>query len=154
MRRLHTAALFVLTAIAGSGCCCLRGLSPCTGPQCDYSYGSCGGAGCGIASCGVPILDDCTDCGHDPCTCGAPVDDCHGCARPVFALCGGNLLHAIFGCTGCDSELYWSEWFNDPPACCDPCDDHGYWTGPSGTAVLGGAPPMVAEAPGCPCGMH
>jgi hypothetical protein len=27
--------------------------------------------------------------------------------------------------------VYWSEWHNDPPRCCDPCDCHGNWTGPS-----------------------
>jgi hypothetical protein len=34
------------------------------------------------------------------------------------------------GC-GCDEEVYWSEWHNDPPRCCDPCDCYGNWTGPS-----------------------
>ena len=38
--------------------------------------------------------------------------------------CGG-------GCGGCDGEPYWSEWHNDPPRCCDPCDDCGNWVGPS-----------------------
>jgi hypothetical protein len=33
------------------------------------------------------------------------------------------------GC-GCDGEVYWSEWHNDPPRCCDPCDCYGNWTGP------------------------
>jgi hypothetical protein len=102
------------------------------------------------------VIDACTDCGQDPCSCGAPVENCQSCAAPTFSLCAPNLLHAIFGCTGCDSGLYWSEWFNDPPACCDPCDDHGYWTGPAGDAVTGPGdfPPMVAEAPSCSCGMH
>jgi hypothetical protein len=26
--------------------------------------------------------------------------------------------------------VYWSEWHNDPPRCCDPCDCYGNWTGP------------------------
>jgi hypothetical protein len=46
----------------------------------------------------------------------------------------GHLLAAATsccGCTGCNSELYWSEWHNDPPQCCDPCDCHGHWIGPS-----------------------
>lgn len=34
-------------------------------------------------------------------------------------------------CTGCSSELYWNEWYNDPPRCCDPCDRCGNWIGPS-----------------------
>jgi hypothetical protein len=33
------------------------------------------------------------------------------------------------GC-GCSEEVYWSEWHNDPPRCCDPCDCYGNWTGP------------------------
>jgi hypothetical protein len=44
-------------------------------------------------------------------------------------LCGG--------CSGCDSELYWSEWYNDPPRCCDPCDCHGNWTGPGPSTGCG-----------------
>jgi hypothetical protein len=27
--------------------------------------------------------------------------------------------------------VYWSEWHNDPPRCCDPCDHCGNWIGPS-----------------------
>lgn len=27
-------------------------------------------------------------------------------------------------------ELYWSEWFNDPPACCDTCNQCGQFVGP------------------------
>jgi hypothetical protein len=30
--------------------------------------------------------------------------------------------------TGC-GEVYWDEWLSDPPDCCDPCDNHGNWTG-------------------------
>ena len=26
-------------------------------------------------------------------------------------------------------EFYWSEWFNDPPACCDPCNKCGNFVG-------------------------
>jgi hypothetical protein len=31
-------------------------------------------------------------------------------------------------CSQC-GEKYWSEWFNDPPECCDPCDDCGHYVG-------------------------
>ncbi len=27
-------------------------------------------------------------------------------------------------------EFYWSEWFNDPPACCDTCNSCGKFVGP------------------------
>jgi hypothetical protein len=39
------------------------------------------------------------------------------------------LFDGLFGCTGCSSELYWCEWHNDPPRCCDPCDQCGNWIG-------------------------
>ncbi|MCI0333798.1 MAG: hypothetical protein L0228_11320 [Planctomycetes bacterium] len=42
----------------------------------------------------------------------------------LFSQCCGS------GC-GCSEEVYWSEWHNDPPRCCDPCDCHGNWIGPS-----------------------
>lgn len=32
---------------------------------------------------------------------------------------------------GCEcGEFYWSEWFNDPPACCDTCNQCGQFVGP------------------------
>jgi hypothetical protein len=41
--------------------------------------------------------------------------------------CGG-----CCDCGGCSCEMYWSEWHNDPPQCCDPCDRCGNWIGPGG----------------------
>ncbi len=35
-------------------------------------------------------------------------------------------------CTGCNCETYWSEWHNDPPRCCDPCDRCGNYVGTTG----------------------
>jgi hypothetical protein len=32
-------------------------------------------------------------------------------------------------CGGCGSEVYYNEWYNDPPRCCDPCDHCGNWSG-------------------------
>lgn len=172
MRRLQTFTVLVLIAVAGSGCCSLRSLSPCHGPRCASACGT-GGCGllpcgdCGLDSCGDCGVDSCTGCGHDPCSCAAPVDGCQTCATPSFSLCPPNLFNAIFGCSGCDDEIYWSEWFNDPPDCCDPCDDYGYWTGYGGAPVPGayGPPvdgaiiagphgPHVDGAPGCACGNH
>jgi hypothetical protein len=51
---------------------------------------------------------------------------CSGCGYIV------GLFNSCCGCSGCDSELYWSEWHNDPPRCCDPCDHYGNWIGPYG----------------------
>lgn len=39
-------------------------------------------------------------------------------------------MSRLCGCTGC-GELYWNEWFNDPPAVCEPCDCCGNFLGPS-----------------------
>jgi hypothetical protein len=45
------------------------------------------------------------------------------------------IVNTLCGCgsssCGCDEEVYWSEWHNDPPRCCDPCDCYGNWIGPS-----------------------
>jgi hypothetical protein len=45
---------------------------------------------------------------------------------------------------GC-SEIYWGEWYSDPPDCCDPCDQcHGCWTGPHGYCHLGPCQRLLA----------
>ena len=51
------------------------------------------------------------------------------------------------GCSGCDGEIYWSEWHNDPPCCCDPCNHCGQWVGPAAAVAA-----AVAAASGCGCG--
>ena len=33
---------------------------------------------------------------------------------------------------GC-GERYWGDWKSDPSAKCEPCDNHGNWTGPRST---------------------
>jgi hypothetical protein len=112
-------------------CCndCGPPLSPCVGPDCGGCEPSCG-CGCGD-SCG------CGDCGCEPaCGCGSSCDCNGGCCSSEcgFGQCCGRiigLLNKCCGCSGCDSELYWSEWHNDPPRCCDPCDRCGNWVGPS-----------------------
>src|SRR5690349_16817589 len=43
--------------------------------------------------------------------------------------CGCRGWHGREWCgTGC-GECYWSEWFNDPPDCHDPCDCYGNLAG-------------------------
>jgi hypothetical protein len=42
-----------------------------------------------------------------------------------------TLLQKLCGCTGC-GELYWNEWHCDPPACREPCDCTGAYTGKYG----------------------
>ncbi len=58
---------------------------------------------------------------------------CSGCV--FFGAVGDthDRLLAHYRCThymdcGC-GEFYWSEWFNDPPACCDPCSRCGRFIG-------------------------
>ena len=61
----------------------------------------------------------------------------------VALLVAGNSGCCLFNCVRCLNrkicakayccdqcgERYWSEWFNDPPECCDPCNDCGAYTG-------------------------
>ncbi|MEM6330634.1 MAG: hypothetical protein AAF790_10335 [Planctomycetota bacterium] len=105
----------------------------CTGPQCGPQ---CGPGGCG-PSCGCEEPQ--CGCEEPACGCEEPACGCEpacggdgGCGQ----ACGGKkrlfgrLLSCFSGCGGCDKELYWSEWHNDPPRCCDPCDKCGNWVGP------------------------
>jgi hypothetical protein len=86
--------------------------------------------------CGPPICTckGSSSCGHN-CGCnGEGGSGRRGCLRGVcrYGTCCGRvvgLVDRFCGCTGCDGELYWSEWHNDPPRCCDPCDCHGNWIG-------------------------
>ncbi len=71
----------------------------------------CGGGaacdGCGVAEC------DTGGCGATPCQ------------NACLSDCTTNMLTRGSGC----GEVYWGPWVNDPPACCDPCDNYGNWTG-------------------------
>lgn len=91
------------------GCGCLRSIltcdqAPCVqGPNCE--------------SCGDPVIvDDCDSCQMETC-------------RPGFLGCF-PILGFLFRCNGCAGDVYWSEWFSDPPASRDPCDCCGHWNGP------------------------
>ncbi len=61
-------------------------------------------------------------------------DGCDTSCAPACGPCGGLFapFRSLLSCgSGC-GELYVDEWLSDPPACCDPCDDCGTHTGPSG----------------------
>jgi hypothetical protein len=135
-------------------CCneCGPPICPCTGPEC------CGG-GCGCG-CGDPC--GCGDCCEPSCgyacepTCGCSSGCGDACGRGKCCGCGfctgcgllvGLLDKCCGGCSGCDGELYWSEWHNDPPRCYDPCDCHGNWIGPSSASYRG--PYGYVYSPGC-----
>jgi len=104
------AGLAMLCLVAG-GCrtamdctdgCARPSGSPLAGMRYDCSCESGGGQGAAAAP-----------------ACGSTCDS-GGCA---------NGFNGARGCTAC-GDLYWNEWFNSPPALCQPCDCHGNYTGP------------------------
>lgn len=117
------------TAYLGTGCTSVR-----TG----------GNLGCGPLGCDSiatvehvsgPVSDGCDSCGGDctqACTssftksCGKPFNVC----LPKINICNlGARLRSMITCTsGCSDEIYWGEWYYDPPKC-GPCDEQGNWTG-------------------------
>lgn len=135
---------------ANTGCCELRSMICCPlghipvcdpSNYCDVPCGPCdiGGGTCG-PDCG-PACDSCGDVACAPCEplCGNECSD--PCEDPCGDPCGPNpqgtcgplsWLFGIFTCgypdCGC-GELYWSDFHNQPPDCCDPCDRCGNWTG-------------------------
>lgn len=133
----------------GDGCCGTNKplINVCTGPEC------CGGGdpGCGCEpGCGVEPGCGCEpSCGVGGCgaTCGVGCGNCPVAETLAFGVrsIGSEFRRLLSplgmccpcgsGCGGCDGEAYWSEWHNDPPACCDPCDQCGNWVGPSATSM-------------------
>jgi hypothetical protein len=122
--------------------------------------GSCG-RGCGCESCGGcegdcgqiygPVrhprrvyADDCGECAscgtHAHCgaceSCGECGDECGGCCQRNFCFHPlrwfGKLFYAGTWCGPCCGNTYWGECVNDPPACHEPCNHDGHWTGRSG----------------------
>lgn len=82
-------------------------------------------SGCCITPCGGGCLDGCGPGVCGPAGCG-PV----GCAP----LDIGGAIHGKLADINCKSgcgEVYWGEWHHNPPADCDPCDNHGNWIGPT-----------------------
>jgi hypothetical protein len=47
--------------------------------------------------------------------------------------CGDGPFARCARCQGC-GEMYWGDWFEAPPPCCDPCDQCGNWVGPPESA--------------------
>jgi hypothetical protein len=135
------------------GCQGLK-LCGCTGPcycnesSCGCGCGDCCEPSCECGGCGDSCGDCCGDCCEPACGCGCgdccePSCGCGGggscCGGSMFGGCGRLCSAMLAGCGmggccdcgGCSKELYWSEWHNDPPRCCDPCDRCGNWIGPS-----------------------
>lgn len=140
-RWLIVCALVALGAPAG--CCVLGPHGACH---------SCGPQGCGPDPCSTccfrwpkPIMwcGDCNECGPEGQGCACPAD------------CG--LMPALMRDKTCGKgcgEVYWGEWYSDPPDCCDPCDQcYGQWTGPHGHCRLGPMQHLLAALHGfkyCP----
>jgi hypothetical protein len=127
----------VLLTVAAIGCC-LSG-SGCSQLRCGCGNGCAQKSpyagqtyDCCCETCGPNWGPSCAACRQrDECGCGSPGES--SCAANACGNgCGGQGQHCrllgALGCNGC-GELYWSEWFNDPPACCEPCDCHGNYTG-------------------------
>jgi hypothetical protein len=60
-------------------------------------------------------------------------------ALSILASSGCCCCKGWHGRDWCDNscgECYWSEWFNDPPACHDPCDCYGNYAGHRRRSVI------------------
>jgi hypothetical protein len=108
----------------------------------------CRGVGCG-GSCGngASYAFSKYDCSCDPCCNGT-----YGCGSGSCG-CGTKgsrpILDALCGCSCC-GELYWNEWYNDPPAVCEPCDACGNFVGPRGGVYGAGHPAPLHYADAAP----
>lgn len=99
LRRLPGVAASLLLCVAFSGCAALHRGSHCVDGTCGPGVGKSDCSACQGSGCGQ-CLDAAKRCLHDKLTCGS----------------------------GCGS-LVLDEWFDNPPDCCDPCDNWGGWTG-------------------------
>lgn len=105
----------------GNGC---RTKSPYAGMKYDACCETCG------PNCGP-------SCGRGgACCCGSACEGCGdgvGCAGACGTKgCRKCWFFGMFDCAGCGG-CYWNEWYNDPPARCEPCDCHGNYIGPGNT---------------------
>ena len=129
-----------------SGCCETRvPICPCVGRN-----GGCCQSGCGCGECCEPACG-CNSCCEPACGCGGCCEPACGCGSSCgggwgtancphkcclknfgFCSCCGHVVKAVSSlsaCNGCNGEVYWSEWHNDPPYCQDSCNSCGEWTG-------------------------
>jgi hypothetical protein len=129
IRRVPLALFLSAVLVAGGGCC--GGQLLCGGGDCGVGGYGCAGLLEGDIACGGPSAD----CGGAVCeaTCDVACEEpCEECG-PCFPLLS-HLLHSLaIGCHGhgC-GEVYWNDYYNDPPDVCEPCDGYGNWTGSTG----------------------
>ncbi|MCE9547712.1 MAG: hypothetical protein K8T25_19755 [Planctomycetia bacterium] len=110
-RRWIIALLAAASLTSTVGCCA----SVCGAGGCD----TCGGGG--IVTGGCASGD-----------CGAPACGARGCGVGICNWYPGKELVDGLTCKKGCGKAYWSEWYNDPPDACDPCDKCGNWTGGGG----------------------
>ena len=135
--------------LMSSGCCgflgrggCGRGCGGQSCGQCDDDCGPTCGPVYGVHRERI-YSDDCGECGVCP-TCGGrhACDECGGecgrCCQSNFCFHPFRWIGRLFYCgTWCGpscGEMYWGEGISDPPACHEPCDRDGHWTGHKGCA--------------------
>jgi len=132
--------------LLSSGCCGFLANGSCGGgcgcQRCNSCDGDCGPA-CG------PVrrpyrerasADDCGDCGNCGArgSCGQCDNECGSCCQQNFCFHPLRWIGSLFYCgTYCGpscGNTYWCEGINDPPACHEPCNRGGQWTGHTGCA--------------------
>ena len=111
----------IVGAISGVGCSSMH-----CGDRCGYGSPYAGMKyECACETCGPNCGPS---CGEHACGCAEPTCGCE-----CGDQCGNSRgwCSSLFrrGCNGC-GELYWNEWFNDPPTACEPCDCRGNYIGP------------------------
>ncbi len=117
-----------------NGCGCETSCGCESSCECEVSCGCEPACDCGT-ECGCGDIACCDTCGPEGCGLGIASNVAYG-ARCIVSEVGRVFtpvcrVFGCGGCSGCDSELYWNEWHNDPPCCHDPCDECGNWVGPS-----------------------
>lgn len=144
-------AFSTLLLAGGVGCCNVPSFLACD---------TCSTGGYGVDRL-TPCKDNCAsggcatgvECGQ---SCGTKACGSGGCNTVGPGCCPQKrwtLLKALFGCTGCNGELYWNEWYNDPPACNEPCDQCGnYIGGRSGSCNSCGTSAPVGGSSCSTCG--
>ena len=130
--------LLAIASASSMGCySCLQNCGGYGGGYAGQVYDcGCPTCGCPDAFCGCPCPEAACGCSSGGCvdaSCGCPDGCCGGvsCGSAVVGPCPllQCIRNALWGCTGCGSNTYCSEWHSEPPCACDPCDCYGNYSG-------------------------
>ncbi len=130
MKRILLISLLSGLLAVGSGCGMLHGLLCCPfGP--GTMPGGCGGCESGCSECSSGYSDACgiESCGSCETACGSSCggcDSCGGCG--LLGFIGGLFTVNTWYGDSC-GDIYWGDFHGDPPDMCDPCDNHGNYSG-------------------------